>query len=98
MQRSWLTRRARVHGDPLRWKERHVAGVAPLALLRATPRWLGITIMGLMAVAYGYAWVTAQHAAEEWRKKDWGGFGVMGGLALFFVVLIVSAIYQLEGR
>ena len=41
LQRSWLTRRARVHGDPLRWKERHVEGVAPLALLRATPRWLG---------------------------------------------------------
>jgi ABC-type transport system involved in multi-copper enzyme maturation permease subunit len=42
LQRAWLLGRAPVHGDPLRWKERHVEGVAPLAALRAMPRWLGV--------------------------------------------------------
>ena len=28
LARSWLTRRAEIGGDPLRWKERHVEGVA----------------------------------------------------------------------
>jgi ABC-type transport system involved in multi-copper enzyme maturation permease subunit len=45
LQRSWLLGRSAVHGDPLRWKERHVEGVAPLASLRTMPRWLGIVLV-----------------------------------------------------
>jgi ABC-type transport system involved in multi-copper enzyme maturation permease subunit len=51
LQKSWLTRRARIAGDPLRWKERHVEGVAPLALLRAMPRWLGMMLVFLVTSA-----------------------------------------------
>lgn len=44
-KRKWAFRwlpRARVADEPIRWKERHVEGLAPLALLRRLPRWLGI--------------------------------------------------------
>jgi ABC-type transport system involved in multi-copper enzyme maturation permease subunit len=42
--------RARVSDDPIRWKEQHIEGLAPLAMLRVIPTWvsvvavLGITI------------------------------------------------------
>lgn len=38
---QWLPR-ARVADEPIRWKERHVEGLAPLTVLRRLPRWLGI--------------------------------------------------------
>jgi ABC-type transport system involved in multi-copper enzyme maturation permease subunit len=44
-QRFWLTRRGQIKGDPLRWKERHLEGVAPLAILRQMPRWLGAALI-----------------------------------------------------
>jgi ABC-type transport system involved in multi-copper enzyme maturation permease subunit len=47
LQRPWLLGRTPVHGDPLRWKERHVEGVAPLAVLRVLPRWLGVLLVVL---------------------------------------------------
>jgi ABC-type transport system involved in multi-copper enzyme maturation permease subunit len=47
-QSFWLTRRARIHGDPLRWKERHLEGIAPLAILRHIPRWLGVSLIMLL--------------------------------------------------
>ncbi len=43
--RWWRARRAPVHGDPVRWKERHVEGIAPLAVLRGFPRWLGLLLV-----------------------------------------------------
>jgi ABC-type transport system involved in multi-copper enzyme maturation permease subunit len=50
-QRSWLTRRAPVGKDPVVWKERHVEGLAPLAALRALPRWLGLMLVFLLISA-----------------------------------------------
>jgi ABC-type transport system involved in multi-copper enzyme maturation permease subunit len=60
MQRSWLLGRAPVHGDPLRWKERHVEGVAPLASLRNMPRWLGVVLVLVATSASGLT-ILARH-------------------------------------
>jgi ABC-type transport system involved in multi-copper enzyme maturation permease subunit len=38
----WLARQKPVTGDPVRWKERQVEGIAPLAVLRHVPGWLGL--------------------------------------------------------
>jgi ABC-type transport system involved in multi-copper enzyme maturation permease subunit len=43
--RWWRARRAPLNGDPIRWKERHVEGIAPLAVLRDFPRWLGLLLV-----------------------------------------------------
>jgi ABC-type transport system involved in multi-copper enzyme maturation permease subunit len=60
LDRNWLTRRARIAGDPLRWKERHVEGVAPLAMLRRLPRWLGIVII-ILLTTISSVYVLSQH-------------------------------------
>ena len=60
LTRSWLTRRAGISGDPLRWKERHVEGVAPLAFLRTMPRWLGMAIIFLTTTASSL-FILAEH-------------------------------------
>jgi ABC-type transport system involved in multi-copper enzyme maturation permease subunit len=47
-ERWWRARRAVVGVEPIRWKERHVEGLAPLEMLRRIPRWIGVvTIAGL---------------------------------------------------
>ena len=50
-QNFWLTRRARIQGDPLRWKECHLEGLAPLAFLRRMPRWLAVALILLTTTA-----------------------------------------------
>jgi ABC-type transport system involved in multi-copper enzyme maturation permease subunit len=40
--RWWRARRSALGDEPIRWKERQVEGLAPLAGLRRIPRWLGI--------------------------------------------------------
>jgi ABC-type transport system involved in multi-copper enzyme maturation permease subunit len=45
-KRRWiLGRRAPVSDEPIRWKERFVEGIAPLAVLRRVPRWLGMVLI-----------------------------------------------------
>jgi ABC-type transport system involved in multi-copper enzyme maturation permease subunit len=39
-----------VGDEPVRWREEHVEGVAPLAALRQVPRWLGVTLVSLVTV------------------------------------------------
>jgi hypothetical protein len=34
-----------VPDEPIRWKERHIEGIAPLASLRRLPRWLGLVLI-----------------------------------------------------
>src|SRR5438105_5433864 len=46
----WRARRAPVPDEPIRWKERQVDGLAPLAALRRVPRWFGITVIFLVTV------------------------------------------------
>jgi ABC-type transport system involved in multi-copper enzyme maturation permease subunit len=48
--RWWHARRPAPAGDPVRWKERHVEGIAPLAWLRRLPRWPGLTLVFLATV------------------------------------------------
>jgi ABC-type transport system involved in multi-copper enzyme maturation permease subunit len=48
--RWWLARRTAVPDEPIRWKERHVEGIAPLASLRQLPRWLGLTLIAAATV------------------------------------------------
>jgi len=43
-QRWWQPRRAAVGEQPVRWKEQHVEGLAPVAWMRQIPRWLGILV------------------------------------------------------
>jgi ABC-type transport system involved in multi-copper enzyme maturation permease subunit len=50
----WRARRAAVSDRPLEWKERHVEGIAPLAVLRRLPRWLGLALVaGLTILSSG---------------------------------------------
>jgi ABC-type transport system involved in multi-copper enzyme maturation permease subunit len=49
-QRWWGACRALVSDEPIRWKERHVEGLAPLAALRRIPRWLGMTFIFLITL------------------------------------------------
>src|SRR5205823_3967805 len=50
--RWWRVRRPPVGRDALRWKERHVEGVAPLAVLRGLPSWLGVTLVAVATVLW----------------------------------------------
>ena len=43
--RWWRVRRLSPGDDPIRWKERHVEGIAPLAILRRLPAWLGFLLV-----------------------------------------------------
>jgi ABC-type transport system involved in multi-copper enzyme maturation permease subunit len=45
--RWWRARRTPVPDEPIRWKERYVEGLAPLAALRHVPRWLGMAVIFL---------------------------------------------------
>lgn len=36
-----------IEDDPIHWREENLEGLAPLAMLRSVPRWLGITLVGL---------------------------------------------------
>jgi ABC-type Na+ efflux pump permease subunit len=57
-RRWWLPSRPAVGEQPIRWKERHVEGLAPVPWLRFVPRWLGIvltagaTILGSCGILY----------------------------------------------
>jgi ABC-type transport system involved in multi-copper enzyme maturation permease subunit len=80
---KWLTRRAPMRGDPLRWKERHVDGIAPLAALRALPRWLGVMLVFLLTSASSIN-ILAQHLESPNTVGSvikMGLAGDLGGLA-----------------
>jgi ABC-type transport system involved in multi-copper enzyme maturation permease subunit len=44
-RRWWQAQRAPLGDDPIRWKERQVEGIAPLAVVRDFPRWLGLLLV-----------------------------------------------------
>jgi ABC-type transport system involved in multi-copper enzyme maturation permease subunit len=78
--RWWRVGRARLGNDPLTWKERHVEGIAPLAILRAMPRWLGIVlVVGLTTAWAGYLLLsnmvpeTIESLARRALQADWAG-------------------------
>ncbi|HLJ92081.1 MAG TPA: ABC transporter permease, partial [Gemmataceae bacterium] len=49
-RRWWRARRMPVPDEPIRWKERHVEGIAPWAALRRVPRWYGLAVVFLATV------------------------------------------------
>lgn len=51
----WQPTRAAVGLEPIRWKEQHVEGIAPLAVLRRIPRWVGIVVIFTLTVGVGGA-------------------------------------------
>jgi ABC-type transport system involved in multi-copper enzyme maturation permease subunit len=57
-----IPKRARVSDEPLLWKERHVDGIAPLAVLKLAPRWFAlpaIVALTILLVAALLAWNSA---------------------------------------
>jgi ABC-type Na+ efflux pump permease subunit len=44
-RRFWRVDRPHVADKPIRWKERHVEGLAPVPWMRRVPRWLGIVVV-----------------------------------------------------
>jgi ABC-type transport system involved in multi-copper enzyme maturation permease subunit len=58
--RWWRGQRIPVADDPIRWKERHVDGVAPLAVLRGIPRWLGVATIAMGVLLSSLAILYAQ--------------------------------------
>lgn len=48
---EWIVpQRAAVQDEPLLWKERHVDGIAPLAMLRTIPRWFALPGIVMLTV------------------------------------------------
>src|SRR5262249_13835626 len=48
---EWVVpRRASVSDEPMLWKERHVDGIAPLAILKFVPRWFALPAISLLTV------------------------------------------------
>jgi ABC-type Na+ efflux pump permease subunit len=41
----WQAKRSLISSDPIHWKEREVEGIAPIALLRLFPAWLGVALV-----------------------------------------------------
>jgi hypothetical protein len=49
----WNADRRQVSDAPIRWKEYHVEGLAPLPVLRTFPRWAGLAVTFLVSLASG---------------------------------------------
>jgi hypothetical protein len=92
-------RRPPVDDDPIRWKENHIDGLAPLAMLRRVPRYWGVLLVGGgggMATV-----VTAGRsigAAAQWAgvnatpavAPDLAPFLIQGQFFVFVATLIVT--------
>jgi hypothetical protein len=48
--RWWRVQRSPVPDEPIRWKEQEVEGIAPFAILRHVPRWLGLIVVATATV------------------------------------------------
>jgi ABC-type transport system involved in multi-copper enzyme maturation permease subunit len=53
--RWYSVERAPVGDDPVRWRERHVEGLAPVPALRRVPLWLGVTLVAALTAASSLA-------------------------------------------
>jgi ABC-type transport system involved in multi-copper enzyme maturation permease subunit len=68
--RWWRARRAPVPDEPIRWKERHVEGLAPLAALRRVPRWLGMAVIFLVTLVAS-AMILWSHLQRDVSFAEW---------------------------
>jgi ABC-type transport system involved in multi-copper enzyme maturation permease subunit len=109
--RWWLARRKAVPDEPIRWKERHVEGIAPFAFLRRIPRWLGMVSVFLITTAACIsiliqAALTSITIDEVWRLAshlDFGKLSTPMGPAVrgfeglgFIAMLLTSALVGLR--
>jgi ABC-type transport system involved in multi-copper enzyme maturation permease subunit len=62
--RWWRAAAATVSDEPIRWKERHVEGLAPLAALRRVPRWLGVLLVFAATLTSSWGLLLAQKPAD----------------------------------
>jgi len=48
---AWIMpNRARVSDEPMLWKERHVDGIAPLAVMKTIPRWFALPAIAMLTI------------------------------------------------
>ncbi len=70
-RRVWLWKlRPPVGDDPVRWREQHLLGLAPLPLLQRIPRWMGLACTFAFAAALaleGLDWATKKQLLPELR-------------------------------
>lgn len=62
-------RRPAIEEEPIRWKERHIEGVAPLAGLRKVPRWVGVIFVAALTVLVSASWLL--FCSEGPKKLGW---------------------------
>jgi ABC-type transport system involved in multi-copper enzyme maturation permease subunit len=62
-------RRVAINDEPVRWRERNVEGLAPIAGLRRIPAWLAITLLFVASSASSFA-ILAYTAAPDTRPED----------------------------
>src|SRR5439155_5862972 len=67
----WNVGRAAMGDAPVRWKEYHIEGLAPLPILRLIPRWLGLGLIFLASLleigraSCGKEWISGWLAKQE---------------------------------
>jgi ABC-type transport system involved in multi-copper enzyme maturation permease subunit len=99
----WRASRPAVATDPIRWKERHVDGLAPLNALRAVPRWLAVLTIFLASVASTTGMVYLSSDAKPgqvWGLLQHGDVaGLLGALAAPPASVSAEApyLFQLQG-
>jgi ABC-type transport system involved in multi-copper enzyme maturation permease subunit len=63
--RGRVGRRIQVTDDPIRWREQHVEGIAPLAIFRRVPRGVGLTAIVALVVFFSlWWWRDAMHLVD----------------------------------
>jgi hypothetical protein len=87
-RRWWGLQRPAVGAEPVRWKECHVDGLAPMQALRGVPRWLGVVLIVAATVANGCAILYA------FRKP---GVTADGMLALALQLHFIDLANQVSG-
>lgn len=83
-RRWWRARRTAVPDEPIRWKERHVEGLAPLAALRRIPRWCGMGVIFLVTLVSS-ALIVWSHYGPAGKA-----FYVQGVIALLAAALLIG--------
>jgi hypothetical protein len=79
------TAHPRVGDDPVRWKERYVAGLSPLPLMRALPRRLAVPLVGLASAfvsgqtfaRYLPAEATPRYLINATKSADFAALGAV---------------------
>lgn len=66
-----LPRRAPVHDEPLLWKERHVDGIAPLAVFQPIPRWFALPGVAALTVVLAVVLIAERTSRPVGSVLEW---------------------------